>query len=428
MKLTEVKDQIRSSLLRRRSTEKGFTKQVALTEIKRVLKGSRLGLTPEQLDTVAFELIDDIYGFGPLQRLLDDPQVSEIMVNGPYSIFVEIEGIQHEARHAFDNELHLMEVLNRLVRRTNQRLDEASPTVDCVLDGIYRMNAAIAPVAVNGPLVTIRKPRSDIQQIEDLLRRGSLSQEMYQFLWAAIRARLNIIFSGGTGSGKTTLLEVLSEYISDQERLVIIEDIPEIKIRQQNVARLCTRPPNLEGKGEITLRSLFISSLRMRPTRIILGEIRGPEAFEYLQSLNSGHEGSLAVMHAASPDETCLRLENLTRLSGLNIPADVVRQQIASGIDLIVQIDRYPDGSRKITSISEVIGLDEHGQLDLQDLFHYEFKGVDQLTNRCVGHYSGCGVIPCAQTKFQQLGLVLSDEIYKVHQEAAKPPPLIPPQ
>ena len=180
-------------------------------------------------------------------------------------------------------------------------------------------------------------------------------------------------FSGGTGTGKTTLLEVLSEYISDQERLVIIEDIPELKVRQQNVARLCSRPPNLEGKGEITLRNLFINSLRMRPTRIIMGEIRGPEAFEYLQSLNSGHEGSLAVLHAASPSEVTLRLENLTRMAGLNIPPEVIRQQIASGVDIIIQIDRYPDGTRKISNITEVIGLDEDGNVEIQDLFTFEF-------------------------------------------------------
>ena len=416
MKLVEVKAQVRSTFLQRLSTDRGMTPQSITPEIRKILKKS-LKLSSEQIDTITYELVDDVFGFGPLQRLLDDPQVSEIMVNGPFSIFVEIEGVQREARHAFDNEAHLVEVLNRLVRRANQRLDESSPTVDCVLDGIYRLNAAIKPVAINGPLITIRKPRSDIQQIEDLLRRETLSHSMYQFLWACIRSRLNVVFSGGTGSGKTTLLEVLSEYISDQERLVIIEDIPEIKVRQQNVARLCTRPPNLEGKGEISLQSLFINSLRMRPTRIILGEIRGSEAFEYLQSLNSGHEGSLAVLHAASAEETCLRLENLTRLSGLNIPAEVVRQQIASGIDIVVQIDRYPDGTRKVSTISEVVGIGDDGHVEMNDIFRFEFMGVDPLSQRCKGYFTGCGSVPEVHHRFQQLSLDIPEDIYQLNEK-----------
>lgn len=414
MNLIELKSALRSNYVQRRTIDRNQGRADIGRELRRDVKRSGLKLTSEQQDAVVQDLLDDIFGFGPLQQLLDDSNVSEIMVNGPFSIFVEVEGLQREVRSGFDNEVHLMEVLNRLVRRAGQRLDESSPTVDCVIDGIYRLNAAIAPVAINGPLITIRKPRSDIQQIEDLLKRQSLSQEMYQFLWGCIQVRKNIVFSGGTGTGKTTLLEVLSEYISDQERLVIIEDIPEIKVRQQNVARLCTRPPNLEGKGEITLRSLFINSLRMRPTRIILGEIRGPEAFEYLQSLNSGHEGSLAVLHAASPEEALLRLENLTRLSGLNIPPEVIRQQIASGVHLVVQIDRYPDGSRKVSRISEVIGLDDHGNVEVRDIFYFDFQGIDPLSQRCLGKYQGCGVTPLTHQKFAQFGIQIPDAIYSV--------------
>ena len=412
MNLIELKGALRSQYLQRRTLERNQQRQTVASELRKDLKRSGLKLNADQTESVIQDLLDDIFGFGPLQRLLDDPQVSEIMVNGPFSIFVEVEGLQREARSAFDHEQHLIEVLNRLVRRSGQRLDESSPLVDCVIDGIYRLNAAINPVAINGPLITIRKPRSDIQQIEDLLKRKSLSHEMYQFLWGCIQARKNMIFSGGTGSGKTTLLEVLSEYISDQERLVIIEDIPEIKVRQQNVARLCTRPPNLEGKGEITLRSLFINSLRMRPTRIIMGEIRGPEAFEFLQSLNSGHQGSLAVLHAASPEEVMLRLENLTRMSGLNIPAEVIRQQIASGVHVIVQIDRYPDGSRKVSRISELTGLEDDGNVGVQDIFTYEFNGMDPETQRCKGQYTGCGITPITHADFTQLGLHIPEDIY----------------
>jgi pilus assembly protein CpaF len=411
MNLTELKSTLRSQYIQRRTIERNQQRQTVGSDIRRDLK-RKLKLNADQIEAVVHDLLDDIFGFGPLQRLLDDPQVSEIMVNGPFSIFVEVDGLQREVRSAFDDEKHLIEVLNRLVRRSGQRLDESSPLVDCVIDGIYRLNAAIPPVAINGPLITIRKPRSDIQQIEDLLKRDSLSQQMYHFLWGCIQARKNMIFSGGTGSGKTTLLEVLSEYISDQERLVIIEDIPEIKVRQQNVARLCTRPPNLEGQGEITLRSLFVNSLRMRPTRIILGEIRGPEAFEYLQSLNSGHEGSLAVLHAASPEETLLRLENLTRMSGLNIPAEVIRQQIASGVHILIQIDRFPDGSRKVSRISEVMGLGDDGNVMVQDIFYYDFQGIDAQNQQCQGHYTGCGVTPLVHKVFLQLGLQIPEDIY----------------
>lgn len=415
MNLIELKSNLRAQYLKRRSLDiHNCNRETIGSELVRTLRKSGLRLGAEQITTVAQDLLDDIFGFGPLQRLLDDQNVSEIMVNGPFSIFVEVEGLQVEARSAFDNEQHLIEVLNRLIRRANQRLDESSPTVNCVIDGIYRLNAVIPPIAVNGPLITIRKPRSDIQQIEDLLKRKSLSKEMYQFLWGCIQARLNIIFSGGTGTGKTTLLEVLSEYISEQERLVIIEDVPELKVRQPNVARLCSRPPNLEGKGEITLRNLFINSLRMRPTRIIMGEIRGPEAFEYLQSLNSGHEGSLAVLHAASPDEVTLRLENLTRMAGLNIPAEVIRQQIASGVDIIIQIDRYPDGSRKVSQITEVIGLDSAGNVETQNLFTYEFTSVNPHNQKCEGYFSGNGIIPKHHKKFTQLGLQIPEDIYQL--------------
>ena len=413
MNITKVKDELRAQYMQRRTADRTQNRQAIGVNIQRDLKRAGVKLTPEQLDMIIHDLLDDIFGFGPLQKLLDDPQVSEIMVNGPFSIFVEVEGVQRESRSAFDHDRHLMEVLNRLVRRAGQRLDEASPTVNCVIDGLYRLNAVISPIATNGPLVTIRKPRADIQQIKDLLQRQSLSQEMYQFLWGCIQAQKNILFSGGTGSGKTTLLEVLSEYISEQERLIIIEDVPEIKVRQQNVARLCTRPPNLEGQGEVTLRSLFINSLRMRPTRIILGEIRGSEAFEYLQSLNSGHRGSLAVIHAATPEETLLRLENLTRLSGLNIPPEVVRQQIASGIDIIVQVDRFPDGSRKVSRITEVAGM-EGGEVELQDIFYFEASGIDATTQRYLGHFTGCGITPIAQQEFMRRGLQIPTEIYQM--------------
>ena len=414
MNIITFKKRIRKQYMQQRSHE-GRNRQTDqeqyLYEIRKEAKRSKLGISADQQEHLCLALLDDIFGYGPLQALMEDPKISEIMVNGPYHIFVEIEGRQRECTQAFDDEQHLSEILNRIVRRCNQRLDEANPTVNCLLEGNIRINAAISPVAINGPLVTLRKPQQDIQEIEDLLRRKSLNTAMYQFLWACIQAKINIMFSGATGSGKTTLLEVLSAYIDPEERLVLIEDVPELRIRQHNVARLCTRSANLEGKGEITLRDLFINSLRMRPTRIILGEIRGAEAFDYLQSINSGHKGSLAVIHANSPRDVGLRLENLAQLAGLNVPASVLRRQITEGLDLIIQIDRYPDGTRKITEISEVIGFDAEKYL-LQPLFYYDFQGIQALTQLCIGEHKATGKKPTFIKRFQQLGLQLDPDIF----------------
>ena len=415
MSVIDFKKQIRAQFLRQRSVDRASPEMRAeyAKQIRKEIKRSGFKFNQAQIESLCQDLLDDIFGYGPLQKLIEDPKVAEIMVNGPFHIFIEVDGVQLESTTTFDDELHLLEVLNRLVRRANQRIDEAQPTVDCVIDGTIRLNAAIGPVAINGPLLTIRKPRSDIQEIEDLLSRGSLNPAIYQFLWACIQARINIMFSGATGTGKTTLLEVLSSYISDQERIVIIEDVPELRVRQHNVARLCTRSANLEGKGEINLRSLFINSLRMRPTRIILGEIRGAEAFEYLQSLNSGHRGSLAVIHASSPEEVGLRLENLAQLSGLNVPANVLRQQIASGLELIVQIDRYPDGSRKVSRISELMGMGEDATVILRDLFYYKFEGIDPLTQKAVGQHMSTGEEPSFLEDFERYALHLDKSVFQ---------------
>ena len=416
MSIKEFKRAIRREYSKRRVNERlsPELREGYAREIHREIKRARLGLGAEEMEKLCFQLIDDIFGFGPLQSLLDDPKISEIMINGPEHIFVEVEGGLRASSNAFDDEVHLMEIIQRLVRRASQRLDETNPLVDCIIDQVYRMHAVIAPVALNGPLATIRKPQVDIQSMEDLLQKGSLNMEMYQFLWACIQAKINVLFSGGTGSGKTTLMEVLSKFISKQERIVLIEDVPEIKMDQKNVARLCTRPPNLEGKGEIPLRTLFLNSLRMRPTRIILGEIRGSEAFEYLQSLNSGHRGSLAITHASSPEEAGLRLENLAQLSGLNIPSGVLRQQIATGLDLIVQVDRYPDGRRKVSKISEIIGLDPQRNLMIEDLFIYEFEGLEAGTQRCIGTHKSTGFIPTFYDEFLRHGVQVDPSIFDV--------------
>jgi len=394
-------------------------------EISRELKRAKLQLPSEQLEAIALGLIHDIFGFGPLQGLLDDPRVAEIMVNGPHVIFVEINGRQRRAGVAFDDQAHLLEVIQRLVRRAELRLDEANPTVDGFLEG-FRFNIAIAPVAVNGPLVTIRKPRPDIKDIEDLIAHGTLNLPIYQLLWACIQARLNIIFSGATGSGKTTLLEVFSQYIGEDERVVLIEDTPELQLRQQNVARLMTKPPNLEGKGEITLRRLFKSALRMRPTRVILGELRGEEAFDYLQSINSGHRGSLAVIHASGPSQVVARLENLAQLTGLGIPAEVLRQQIATGLDLIVHLERLSDGSRRVMEITELMS-DGSGEIELRTLFRFERRGLDAQGEQVIGEHSPSGQTPSFIHELKRLGISLDPALFETRAAASPPaPPPLP--
>ncbi|MEE2644290.1 MAG: CpaF family protein [Myxococcota bacterium] len=411
--LIEIKKKIRLQISQQFGSvrDSAELEQRVLREIEGALRPFRRQFNAAELNAVADGLYHDVFGYGPLQRLLDNPAVSEIMVNGPYKIFVEVDGIQHESEQTFDDEKHLIGTVQRIVRRAGARLDESQPTTECVLEGDVRIHAAIAPVAIDGPLLTIRKPRQDIREIEDLVGRQTLDQRLYQFLWACIKSRVSIIFSGATGSGKTTLLEVLSAHIDPQERLVVIEDVPELRLRQRNVARLCTRRANMEGKGEISLRELFVSSLRMRPTRIILGEIRGGEAFEFLQSLTSGHQGSLAVIHASSPSEVALRLENLVQFAQVQVAPEVIRQQISSGLDIVVQIERFPDGKRRISSISEAVGLQGDGLVAFRELFRFQFEGLN-ANGACIGRFIATGATPSFIDDFIRLGLNLPDDLF----------------
>lgn len=424
MHISELKRQLRAHFTRQRAQERDTPalRERLRADISRELKRSKLLSDPQQREQVTEELICDLFGFGPLQRLLERPQIAEIMVNGPHSIFIEVEGRQQSAGVAFDDESHLLEVIQRLVRRAEVRLDEAHPVVDGVLDG-FRFNVAIAPIAINGPLLTIRKPQPDVREIEDLIERGTLTLGMYQFLWACIQVRANILFSGATGSGKTTLLEVFSQYIGEDERVVMIEDSPELTVRQRNVARLMTRPPNLEGRGEVTLRALFKNALRMRPTRIILGELRGEEAFDYLQSINSGHRGSLAVIHASSAEQVSSRLENLAQLTGLHIPAEVLRQQIFTGLDLIVHLERLQDGSRKVTEIAE-LHASSPGELYTKPLFTYEQRGVNPQGGQVIGEHVAHGVLPDFFYLFKRQGIALDPSVFGVTQVSPTPPPV----
>lgn len=360
---------------------------------------------------MAEEIVDDLVGYGPLQRLMTDPEVSEIMVNGPHTIYVERGGTYSKADIAFEDEAHLRGLVDRLAAEAERRIDENRPYVDLGLADGTRVNVVLPPVAVGGPFVTLRRAVASVRSLEELVRLETLDVNMARFLWACTLGRINILFSGATGSGKTTLLEILSGYLDAGERIVTIEDTLELKLRQEHVVRMLTRPPNLEGKGEITIRDLFINSLRMRPTRIILGEIRGQEALDYLNALNSGHRGTLAVIHAASPEEAILRMENLSQYAGIPVQPAAIRSQIARGLDVIVQIAQMADGSRKVVRVTEVIDLDEDDMVELEDLFVYEEEGLDE-GGRVRGRFRATGAVPEFYPNFKKLRLDIERAIF----------------
>jgi pilus assembly protein CpaF len=323
---------------------------------------------------------------------MDDPGITEIMVNGPYKVYIEKSGKKVLSGVEFDDESHLRYIVEKMLAPTGRRVDESYPYVDFSLEDGSRINVIIPPLAVGGAVATIRKFLSTIEKIEDLVRLGTIDGRMADFLVACIKAKVNILFSGATGSGKTTTLEVLSSYLDPQERIISIEDALEISLRQEHVVKLLTRSPSIEGKGEVTLRDLFRNTLRMRPTRIILGEIRGAEAMDYLQALNSGHRGCLSVIHASSPQDALGRLETMALYAGLNLPPRVIRQQIASGLNLIIQHEQMPDGSRKITHLTQIAGLkDEH--IILEDMFFFEIEGMDR-EGRVKGGWRTTGFMP----------------------------------
>jgi len=361
---------------------------------------------------VTSQTLDDLLGLGPLEPLMRNDDVTEIMVNGPSNVFIEYQGRKARASRAFDDEAHLAQILERLLLATGTRLDESRPFVDLALPDGSRINVVIPPAVTHGPHLTVRKFLRRFRVVDDFVGVGSMDEGMAAFLAACVRIRRNVLVGGASGAGKTTLMEVMGAHIDETERIVLIEDTPELQLPQPNVARLLTRPPNVDGKGEVTIRALFRNCLRMRPSRILLGEIRGREALEYLQALNSGHRGSLAVLHAASPDEALLRLENLVPYGGVSIPVAVVREQIAHGLDLAIQLEQLPDGQRKVTHISEVMGVADDGRVGLCDLFRYVDDGVDGDGNSR-GHFEATGAAPRFLDEFEKAGVTLPDDLFR---------------
>jgi pilus assembly protein CpaF len=358
----------------------------------------------ELIDMISHELI----GYGPITALLNDPEVSEIMVNGADQIYVEKKGKLILSDYYFRDDDHVLQVIEKIVSPLGRRIDESSPMVDARLPDGSRVNAIIPPLSLVGPSITIRKFPQNRLQITDLIRFGSLTEEMAQFLDACVKARLNIFISGGTGSGKTSLLNVLSSFIPHDERIVTIEDAAELQLLQDHVVSLETRPPNIEGKGAVTIRDLVKNSLRMRPDRIVIGEVRSGEALDMLQAMNTGHDGSLATGHSNSPREMLSRLETMVLMGGMDLPIRAIREQIAGAVDLIIQQSRLKDGSRKIIHITEVIGM-EGETIVLQDLFSFKQSGTS-VDGKVIGKHVSAGIRPYYAEKLEQYGYDLPAE------------------
>lgn len=358
---------------------------------------------------VATELFNDIMGYGPIEELVQNPNYSEIMVNGPDQIYVEDKGKLVLTDIKFRDEEHLMNIINRIVSQVGRHVDEASPMVDARLTDGSRVNAIIPPLSLVGPVLTIRKFGKKPITAQQLLKFGSLTPNMLQFLEACVKGKLNIVVAGGTGSGKTTLLNVLSSYIPSDERIVTIEDAAEVQLKQNHVITLEARPANLEGKGAVTIRNLVKNALRMRPDRIIVGEVRSEETLDMLQAMNTGHDGSLTTTHANSPRDTVSRLETMVLMSGMELPLKAIRDQVSSAIDLIVQQSRLRDGTRKITSITEVVGM-EGDVVSMQDIFVYETDGTVDTTGKFVGRFRATGVRPNCLEKIKGNGVAVNNE------------------
>ncbi|ACA95481.1 MULTISPECIES: CpaF family protein [Burkholderia] len=385
--------------------------------IARILDEERLPANDIERRQLAIDVYDEMFGFGPLEALLRDPGISDILVNTYRQVYVERCGQLELTDVTFYDDAHLMKVIEKIVSRVGRRIDESSPMVDARLPDGSRVNAIIPPSAIDGPLMSIRRFAVNPLKMDDLVRYHSLTPPMAELLDALSRAKVNVLVSGGTGSGKTTLLNILSGFIPRNERIVTIEDAAELQLQQPHVLRLETRPPNIEGKGEITQRTLVRNALRMRPDRIILGEVRGAEALDMLNAMNTGHEGSLATIHANTPRDALTRLENMVSVSGLTLPPKTMRQQIASAISVVVQAARLTDGKRKIVSIQELTGM-EGDIINMQEIFTFKRTGVDR-DGSVRGHFCATGVRPKFAERLQAFGINLPDSLYdpSVHYE-----------
>jgi pilus assembly protein CpaF len=371
--------------------------------LRDMIQRERTPLASMEREHIITEVLDDLFGLGPLEPLMADPAVSDILVNGSSKIYVERRGMLERTNSRFDDDKHLLRIIDRIVSRVGRRIDESSPMVDARLRDGSRVNAVIPPLALDGPTVSIRRFPKDRLDGQALVNYGSISRQMLDLLEGCVKGKLNVLLSGGTGAGKTTLLNVLSGFIPSNERIITIEDAAELQLRQDHVVRMETRPPNIEGQGAVRQRQLVINALRMRPDRIVVGEVRGEEAVDMLQAMNTGHDGSLTTIHANTPRDALARLETMVAMANLNLPDKAIRWQISSAINVIVQATRLPDGTRKIISITEVTGM-EGNTITAQDLFVFERQGVDSK-GKVLGRFKPTGIRPKFTEKLQAMGI-----------------------
>jgi pilus assembly protein CpaF len=378
--------------------------------IQKIVTADQIIISDDNLAHLVYEIQNEIIGLGPIEPLISDPSISDILVNNYRTIFVERKGRLERTNVHFDNDAHLLNVIEKIVERVGRRIDESSPMVDARLPDGSRVNAIIPPLALDGPALSIRRFSEIPLTVSNLIEYGSMTGDMALIIGALVRVKTNILISGGTGSGKTTLLNVMSGYIPDNERIITIEDAAELRLQQPHVVRLETRPPNIEGKGEVTQRALVKNTLRMRPDRIIVGEVRGIEVIDMLQAMNTGHEGSLTTIHANSSRDALTRLENMVGLAGVNVVQKALREQIVSGISVIIQVARLSDGRRKILSIQEITGM-EGDVITMQEIFCFEQTGVAP-DGTVLGHFRATGIRPKFADRLQARGAPLADYLF----------------
>ncbi|MCF6466672.1 CpaF family protein [Clostridium sp. Cult2] len=378
--------------------------------INEILFESKRNLSFGDKQKIANYVMDEVFGYGPITSLIGDPTITEIMVNGPEDIYIERKGRIIKVENSFRDDNHIMHTIDKIISPLGRRVDESSPMVDGRLPDGSRVNVIIPPLSVKGPTITIRKFAVEPYTLEDLITFGTLNQDLARILKASVRGRINIIVSGGTGSGKTTLLNVISGFIPNAERIVTIEDAAELQLQQEHVVSLESRPPNIEGKGQITIRDLVINSLRMRPDRIIVGEVRGGEALDMLQAMNTGHDGSITTIHANSARDTLARLETMVMMSGMELPSRAIREQISSAINLIVYCSRFNDGSRKIVKVTEIVGM-EGDTVTLQDLYVFRHEGFDE-GGTVLGKHVPTGIVPKFLEKIKAYGESISASVF----------------
>jgi pilus assembly protein CpaF len=417
----QIKSQVHAKLLSSLTPDqlKGINKEAIRGQIAyvidRLVSSESIPMTTAERDRVTEEILDEVFGLGPLEQLLKDPTVSDIMVNGFDNVYVERGGRLVETNIRFKDQAHLRMIIDRVVSNVGRRIDESSPIVDARLADGSRVCAVIPPLSLIGPVVSIRRYGKKLLTTEDLIKNETLTSGMLDFLSACVESRLNIVISGGSGSGKTTMLNTLSRFIPEEERIITIEDTAELQLQQAHVVRLETRPMNIEGAGAVTQRDLLINTLRMRPDRIIVGESRGAEALDMLQAMNTGHDGSMTTVHANTVRDAFSRLETMVMMASAHVPDRVIRQQLASAINIVLQCNRLSDGSRKVTAIAEVIGV-AGDQVEMQDLFGFDRSGISER-GKVLGTFRAAGNTPACMERLRGFGIHLPDSIFReVHE------------